>query len=221
MSKKDESLKNAIGILGGTFDPIHLGHVEIARAVKDHLGLRSVFIVPTYLNPLRIEQGISAGLDDRLVMAHLATLDEPWLWVDSIEIDRGREHVEVSYTIETLRYFREKHPDFKLVLIVGSDNVSFYKWSRIKEFPKYIERIAVVSRPEYGDAMEKELEIVRELHPEVADLVDFLALAENPAASTYIREAFQDGFIPSNSLFPDVERYIRKYGLYGTKVDPL
>lgn len=221
MNQVNKELKGGIGILGGTFDPIHLGHVEISRVVKDHFGLESVFIVPTYKNPLRTEQEISAGLDDRLIMAHLGTLDESWLWIDSIEIDRGREHSEVSYTIETLQYFREKYPDLPLVLIVGSDNVAFYKWSRIGEFPGYLDKIAIVSRPEYGDLMESDLAQVREMFPKVADLVEFLPLADNPASSTYIREAFQDGFIPSNALFPDVERYIRKYGLYGTKAEPL
>jgi nicotinate-nucleotide adenylyltransferase len=220
MSMKNRNLKGGIGILGGTFDPIHLGHFEVARAVKEHYELGSIFIIPTYMNPLRIDQKISAGLDDRLIMAHLATLDESWLWVDSIEIDRGREHGEVSYTIETLQDFRQKYPEYPLIQIVGSDNVAFHKWARIGEFPIFLDKIAVVSRPEYGEKMEAELAQVREMYPEVAELIEFLPLVDNPASSTYIRESFQDGFIPSNALYPEVERYIRKYGLYGTKAEP-
>lgn len=221
MSNKDRDLTGGIGILGGTFDPIHLGHTQVARAVKDHYNLSIVFIVPVYINPLRLEQKISAGIDDRLVMAHLATLDEQWLWVDSIEIDRGREHAEVSYTIETLQYFKAEYPDTPLALITGSDNVTFHKWARIDEFPKYLDRIAVVSRPEYEKKMETDVALVSRKCPDVADLIEFLSLVNNPASSTNIRESFMDGFIPSNSLFPDVERYIRKYGLYGTKGEPL
>jgi nicotinate-nucleotide adenylyltransferase len=210
-------VKGGIGILGGTFDPVHLGHIEIARAVKNHLQLELVFIVPTYMNPLRMDQAIRAGLNDRLVMAHLATINEQWLMVDSIEIDRGREHTEVSYTIETLHYYWEKFPGSPLVLIVGSDNAAFFRWSRIREFPKYLSMIAVVSRPEYSESMKKDIDTTSEMYPEVAELVEILPIADNPASSTQIRESLRNGIVPLNALDPAVEQYIKKYGLYGIK----
>lgn len=221
MSSEDRDLTGAIGILGGTFDPIHLGHTQIARAVKNHFDLSWVFIIPVYINPLRTSHEIVAGLNDRLVMAHLATLDESWLWVDSIEIDRGREHAEVSYTIDTLQYFKARYPDLPIVLITGADNVTFHKWARVGEYPGFIDKIAVVSRPEFAESIESDLSQVRDKFPEVADLIEVLSLMDNPISSTNIRESFMDGFIPSNSLYPEVERYIRKYGLYSTKGEPL
>ena len=101
----DRNLKGGIGIFGGTFDPIHLGHTRLANAVIDHYGLSRVYFVPVYKNPLRMHEQPVAEPEDRFVMAHLATLEEPGMIVTGVEIERGREIPGPSFTIDTLERY--------------------------------------------------------------------------------------------------------------------
>jgi len=205
----------AYGILGGTFDPIHLGHVAIARAVHDRFNLSMVFLVPAYRNPLRQNHEIIASGDDRLEMARLATRDENWIEVDPVEIERAGENNEPSFTIDTLIHFNKRFSDSSLTLIVGADNVALHKWHRADEFTRYLSRIAVVSRPEYEKQMEESIRQVNKEIPELAEIVEFITDVNIGISSTAIRESLSNGLIPPDSLHPDVERYITDHGLYG------
>ncbi len=213
----ENKLAGGIGILGGTFDPIHLGHIDVARAVIEQYMLSRIYIIPAYKNPLRLHQRIVAEADDRFVMAHLATLEYPDLIVSGVEIERGREYPEPSYTIDTLERYRARYPDTPLILIVGADNVAFHKWYRIDEYPGILSRIIIVSRPEYEAGMKANISELETKTPAVAELVEYLPDVENPVSSTTIRELLDTGTIPPGSLHPQVEHYIRKYGLYGLK----
>ncbi len=211
----DES--GGIGIFGGTFDPIHVGHKAIALAVKELFGLSSVFIVPVFKSPLRVDTNTFADSEARLTMAHLATVDETWLFVDPVEIERGRKDSLPSYTIDTLEYFRARFPNRPLTLVVGSDNVAFHKWRRVEEFTGFLSRIAVVSRAGYEDEADRNLAQVSEKYPALAELVEFLPIAPIPISATAIRESLRNGVLPARALNPFVELYIVKYGLYGLK----
>jgi len=211
----DES--GGIGIFGGTFDPIHVGHKAIAMAVRELFGLSSVFIVPVFRSPLRVDTNAFADSEARLTMSHLATVDETWLFVDPVEIERGRKDSLPSYTIDTLEHFRVLFPNSPLTLVVGSDNVAFHKWRRVEEFTGYLSRIAVVSRAGYEEEADRNLAQVSEEFPALAELVEFLRIAPIPISSTVIRESLRNGVVPSRFLNPLVELYIVKYGLYGLK----
>jgi nicotinate-nucleotide adenylyltransferase len=206
---------DAYGILGGTFDPIHLGHTEIARAAHERFNLTKVFLVPAFRNPLRLSHRIIAPADDRLEMARLATRDEPWIEVDTVELDRGRISPKPSFTIDTLIHFSNRFPDIPMTLIVGADNVAFHKWHRAAEFTRYLSRIVIVSRPEYEDEMRMTMAGVEYELPDLAAIVEFITDIDIPISSTAIRESLSRGIIPPGTLHPDVEQYIRHNSLYG------
>jgi nicotinate-nucleotide adenylyltransferase len=127
-----------IGLYFGTFNPIHVGHLIIANHVAEHSDLNQVWCVVTPQNPFKTKQSI---LDNRqrLHMVHLATQDYPKLKPSAIEFDLKQP----NYTIDTLIYLEEKHPEHKFALIMGEDNlVSLPKWKNasilLENYPIYV-----------------------------------------------------------------------------------
>lgn len=121
-----------IGILGGTFDPVHFGHLRLALEVQQRLQLETVRLVPLYLPPHREAPAASAA--QRLKMLQLAVADTGGLIVDDCELARKG----TSYTIDTVRLLRERHPDRPLCLIVGMDAFrkldTWRDWSALLDF---------------------------------------------------------------------------------------
>jgi len=128
-----------VGVFGGTFDPVHVGHLAIAQAALDTAGLDQIVFVPARRSPLK-EQSPVASEADRLAMLVLATKDEPRFAVSRVELDRDGP----SYTVDTLEALR---PTGELFLILGSDALAdLAKWrspERIRELAK----ILVARRP--------------------------------------------------------------------------
>jgi len=106
----------AIGLLGGTFDPIHCGHLAAARQVRERAGLEQVWLMPNALPPHRA-QPPEAGAQDRLAMVRLALDGDPALGVCDLEIARGGR----SYTVDSLEALRQLHPDRSFALLLGYD----------------------------------------------------------------------------------------------------
>ena len=102
------------GILGGTFNPPHLGHLHAACLAKDALGLDKVLFIPTNIPPHKRLPEDTATAADRCEMVRLLTADAPWARLDTIEVDRGG----ASYTVDTLRALYARGED-GLYLIVG------------------------------------------------------------------------------------------------------
>jgi len=105
-----------IGILGGSFDPVHNGHLALARACQSGAALDEVWFTPAAIQPLK-QAGPRASDQQRVEMLRLATSDEPTWRVCTLEIDRGG----VSYTVDTLRQIHTELPDDELQFIMGSD----------------------------------------------------------------------------------------------------
>lgn len=105
-----------LGILGGSFDPVHNGHLAIARACQQAATLDEVWFVPAAIQPLK-QTGPHASDHDRLEMLRLAVGDEPSWRVCTLEIERGG----LSYTVDTLRQIHSELPDAELFFILGSD----------------------------------------------------------------------------------------------------
>jgi nicotinate-nucleotide adenylyltransferase len=104
-----------VGVLGGTFDPVHFGHLHVADAVRQALALHRMLLMPAAVPPHKT-YGARAGALDRLAMVRLAVAGRPWLEASSFEIDRGG----VCYTIDTLRALREEQ-DVTPLFVVGMD----------------------------------------------------------------------------------------------------
>lgn len=133
-----------IGILGGTFDPIHMGHLVSAQMALEKMNLERVIFVPSNIPPHK--KKAVAQPQDRFQMVRLAIKGNPYFDISSFELNRqGR-----SYTVDTLRYFKEKFPrNTKLFFIVGGDALSQLRtWKRIDDIHKMVSFI-VVDRPQY------------------------------------------------------------------------
>ncbi len=126
-----------IGIFGGSFDPIHLGHLWVAEAAREHLSLDIVRFIPTAISPLKADQ-VSAPAKQRLEMLQLAIGGNESFVIDPREIARGG----ISYTVDTLRELISEQPEAEWFLIVGADSLNdFPRWRE----PETICQIATVS----------------------------------------------------------------------------
>jgi nicotinate-nucleotide adenylyltransferase len=135
----------AVALFGGTFNPIHYGHLAIAEEIRGKFNLDKVFFVPTFLPPHKDPANLAAPLD-RSLMVLLATISNPCFEVSTFEIDRGGK----SYSIDTVRHYRQLFGDkVQLYFIVGADMLAeISTWKNIEELLKSCKFI-VVPRPGY------------------------------------------------------------------------
>ncbi|MBU0709119.1 MAG: nicotinate-nucleotide adenylyltransferase [Candidatus Omnitrophica bacterium] len=133
-----------IGILGGTFNPIHLGHLILAEEAREKLGLERVIFVPAFLPPHKDNPDI-ASADVRLKMVKLAISGNKYFSCSDTEIKRdGR-----SYTIDTLKEFKKIYAEDELYFIIGSDLLTYLdEWRELSEIIKMVKFI-VATRPGY------------------------------------------------------------------------
>ena len=156
------------GILGGTFNPPHLGHLHAAQLAHDALKLDRVLFIPTNIPPHKTLPENTASPEARCEMVRLLTADTPWAQLDTIEIDRGG----ASYTVDTLRALHERGED-DLHLIIGTDML--LSFDKIWRAPDEIARLAALSvcarENEDWDALERKAELLRETLGATVELV--------------------------------------------------
>jgi nicotinate-nucleotide adenylyltransferase len=182
------------GILGGTFDPIHFGHLAAARAAIDCAGLDRVLFVPTGVPPHR--PPAVADAKDRLEMSRLATHEDPRFEVSDLELRREG----ASYTVDTLRELQRLHPDDELFLILGWDAAKLLDSWREPDEVRRLARIVIVTRPGSG-----------------APAVGAEILCERPTpdiAASRLRRALKRGERVARYVPEPVAEYIAKHGLY-------
>ncbi len=210
-----------LGIYGGSFDPIHLGHLLPIEEARAATGLDEVLYVPAFAPPHK-PQGPSASAFHRFAMCAIALEAYPHLLLSDFEASRGG----TTYTVETLRHVRANHPDSEVFLVVGSDSMAgLASWREWKEIVAD-HRIVVVYREgvDYA-ALREQLppELAARLAPlgarpqdEVADhqTVFWAGNAPVTISSTWIRSALPSVQSLSESLPPAVERYARRHRLY-------
>ncbi|MGR9107556.1 MAG: nicotinate-nucleotide adenylyltransferase [Gammaproteobacteria bacterium] len=206
-----------LGILGGTFDPVHFGHLRTAVEVKETLGLKELRLIPCREPPHRPRPVASAEM--RLAMLELAIGSEPGLLVDNRELERSGP----SYTYETLCSLREDFPDDPLALILGIDAFNgLDRWHRARDLPK-LAHFIVLHRPGFSVEIPESLsrnpdfrflKQAREINGFDAGCVLFLALSQLEISSTAIREIIRRNGNP-RFLLPDaVLDLIREGRLY-------
>lgn len=118
-----------IGLYGGTFDPIHFGHLNLAVELMERHQLDLVYFSPAYLSPHKMDQHPISS-KHRLKMVELAIADYDQFQLLDVEIDRQGP----SYTIDTIHYLRFRHQEDKLFLLLGNDAIpTFHKWHRVEE----------------------------------------------------------------------------------------
>jgi nicotinate-nucleotide adenylyltransferase len=138
-----------IGIYGGTFNPVHHGHLILARQALEEFKLDRLIFVPAAESPFKI-QNHTAPAGDRLAMLRLAIAGEDRFSVDPLEIERGG----ISYSIDTVKMFRSRDPEAELFFLVGEDNADrLTEWHRFEELKKLVCFI-VLSRSEDFESSE-------------------------------------------------------------------
>jgi nicotinate-nucleotide adenylyltransferase len=194
-----------IGIMGGTFDPIHFGHLVAAEEAYFALGLSEVIFVPTG-QPFHKSSRKVSPPEHRYTMTMLATLDNPHFRLSRVEIDRG----EPSHTIDTLREMRHWYPPNSVTFyfITGLDAVlSIDEWREPEAIAK-VSRVVAVSRPGYST--EGLVKLPEEIHRSIIPLeIPLLAIS-----STEIRRRVAEGRSIRYLVPWPVEHYIYKNGMY-------
>lgn len=196
-------MNHRIGIMGGTFDPVHIGHLVAAEWAREAGRLDEVWFMPSSQPPHKAPlQG--AAPSERAKMVDLAIARHPQFRLETIELRRGG----VSYTADTVSELLKRHPDYRFVWIIGGDMVQYLSyWNRIEEIVGRIEFIGL-TRPGYPTAPE-------ELPAFVRERVSFIEMPGLDVSSTLIRSRLRRGE-SIRYLVPDsVCDYIKERRLYG------
>lgn len=207
-----------IGLLGGTFDPIHKGHVHLAQSVYQRLPLAEIRFVPA-AHPLLRRVVPQASEAARVHMVQLVVDTQPFFQLDDREIRRGGE----SYTIDTLRDIRRELPHTPLCLMIGVDQFSqFDQWKAWEDIPS-VSHIVVTTRegfecrinPAIKDFLFRyKTDKVEDLQQQVAGKIFMLPLDTLPISSTQIRESIVKGEDVSAWLPASVAAFIEREKMY-------
>lgn len=194
-----ETIKG-VALFGGTFDPIHYGHLICAEEVKEAFGFERVWFIPAFQPPHKPEDPFRAPPEDRYRMVCLAVEDNPAFVVSRTELDRGG----ASYAIDTVREFLVSGSR-ELYWILGSDALAeiemWRDWKKLGELCRFI----AVSRPGYGIPLVPE---------PLRNRVEPFTMTEIGISSTRIREAVRNGKSIRYWTPPRVIEYIEAHGLY-------
>lgn len=197
-----------IGIFGGTFNPVHNGHINLAGCYKEALGLDKIIFIPTATPPHKMAKNLASDLD-RTAMLTLALRGIKGFELSGMELERRGK----SYTYETLAAYKKEHPSDEVFLIVGSDMfLSFHEWYRYEDMLK-MATLCTAARSETDSLTE-----MRDYADKVLGLKEQnYVISRFPvvlAASTAIRDNLMNGR-PISGLVPEaVERYIYERGVY-------
>lgn len=206
-----------IGILGGTFDPIHLGHLRMALELHDELDLAKVHITPCY-SPVHRKLPM-ANAKQRFAMIECAVTNEPALVADAREIKRGGP----SYTIDTLQEMQKEYPGTALCLLVGIDAfLGFASWHRWQEILDHA-HIIIAHRPNYqlpesgviADLISKHLQNDTQfIHHHLAGGILLRPITALEISATDIRKQIAMGKNPRYLLPDTVYQYIQENHVY-------
>jgi nicotinate-nucleotide adenylyltransferase len=185
-----------IGVLGGSFNPPHNGHLIIASDAFEALGLDKLYVIPAAANPLNDKSPGDAAPEQRLEMVRLTFGGDSRFEVSAIEIERGG----LSYTVDTLETLSGQHPSAELVLLLGMDSVrTFGSWRR----PERIRELATLAALARGDG-----------DNEVPPGVELVTTRRIDVSSTEIRARLAEGRPIRGFVAESVERFISSAGLY-------
>ncbi len=214
---------NPVGIFGGTFDPIHFGHLRLAQEVAEHCGLEAVHIIPAGKPPHRNEPVCDPAL--RMEMVRIASTGNPLFFPDDREIAKKTP----CYSVETLEELRKEWGNDKPVcLMVGADAflglASWHEWRRLFDLAHVLvaqrpgfdieSRMTDPLRSEYRSRLSGDREKLRHLP---SGLIMTMEITPLDISSSMIRDCLEKGHSPRYLLPEEVLVYIRKHGLYQEK----
>ena len=189
-----EIINMKIGILGGAFNPPHLGHLILAQNVLSGLGLDKIFFIPTNISPHKESNNV--GATERLEMLKLTVADNENFQVLDLEMKRGG----TSYTIDTVRELKEKYPQDEFYLMVGSDLANtFSTWKDFEDIKKAV-KIVVANRKVYP---------LKE-----TDSFLIVDISQIEISSSQIRKLVHNGSSVKYLVRSKVAEYIKQHNLY-------
>ena len=205
-----------IGILGGTFDPIHFGHIRPALEAKNQLNLDEVWLMPNHIPPHK--PGTHVSTADRLAMAQLICDELPQFQLCDIEAKRDTP----SYSAMTLAKLSNMHPEHEFYFIMGMDSfLSFTHWHEWQQLLDLC-HLVVCKRPGWQLANNDPIQAI--LKPRLSDnnqttpqkfgKIFMLDVAEQDFSSTQIRQRLMQGLMPNAALPVSIQDYIRCNQLY-------
>jgi len=220
------------GILGGTFDPVHFGHLGLATWVRGYLGLPRVLFLPAAVPPHKRHEQLTAS-HHRETMLNLALADEPELELSHVELQSGG----VCYTIDTLRRLRDGSAGCDPLFIMGTDSLlEIPTWHEFRELVREFDLVAVNRGEAELEAIRGRLDPIVERRLLLAGDADAtrkavgrgrdggrifcLRMAPIPISSTDIRRRVAEGRPLAGLVPPEVARYIHSNGLYRQKERP-
>ena len=194
-----------VGIYGGSFDPIHVGHMSVASEVMRTYNLDAVVFVPAQQSPLKPAPAASAS--DRVAMVRIAVSGIAWAEVSTLEVDRSPP----SYTVETVRALSHEHREAELFLVVGADVLAEFGQWREPEGILGLATLVAVGRPGAELMVPAALEALAETYPGRVQLCP----SPTPSISSRaIREMILRGEAPDAHVTTGVARYIEQRCLY-------
>lgn len=212
MSKKDY-----IGIFGGSFDPIHKGHIESLKSVTKKLNLSKVLVIPNKVSPLK-DLSVASSLE-KIKMLEIAFKDFKEIEIEDYELKKEGP----SFMIETLQYLDKKLGKKEhFLLIIGEDSFqSFHRWKNYQHIIK-MTSLLVMNRPGLdNDLTTKAIELHQDyIENTYGDnnfkkgKIYFIKIKPNPASSTHIRENIDDESILAEGLDDDVLKYLQEQKIY-------
>lgn len=195
----------ALGILGGSFDPIHNGHTMLAQNVYERLNLERVIFIPAFVAPHKIGLSYASPID-RYRMTELAIAGTPHFSVSDVELQKAG----ISYTFETLRIMKKQFPEQDLYFIIGADSVpQLETWHHIEEIFT-LAKFAVVYRPGY----DAEIAVAKQHFGKDGEKLIMVKTPEYAVSSTLVRENIIKKLPLTGLVAPAVEKYIYEHHLY-------
>ncbi len=197
-----------VGIMGGTFNPIHIGHLIVAQEALVRYDFDMVYFIPNQIPPHRQLDPELAGGEDRYIMVNLATATNPRFLASRMEID----HRGVSYTLETVKTIKEKHPSMDVTFITGVDSILKDRWCGFDELLGFLKYFVCATRPGFDEnLLEKRLDSYELGH---RGRVALLKIPGVDISSTLIRRRVKEGKPIKYMVTGEVESFIYKKHLY-------
>lgn len=198
---------NCIGLLGGTFNPVHLGHLMMAEAAYNQVDdIEKIVFMPNNKTAYKDNEEIE-NQRHRLNMLQLATEEYDFAGISDIEVNRGG----VTYTVDTLREIIHINPDIKVYFIIGADSLyTFTKWRDFEEVLRMCTLLVVNRESSYVKLKETGDYLACTYGADIR----LLNTEEFDASSTEIRQKIKNGICVSDKLPEKVLQYIRDNGLY-------
>lgn len=199
--------KKKLGIMGGSFDPIHNGHLGTALALEQALQLDEILFIPAYISPFKQERK-AAPAQERLAMVELALKGHPTWHASNLELER----TGVSYTYNTLATLDAQYgKDYELFFLIGADSIlELAKWYKIKE-ALALSTFVIATRPGF---MPQAQAIKAKLAKEGLTNLVWVNTPEFPISSTEIRAKIQKHESLTGLMPPAIVEYIRQRDLY-------